>query len=434
MKHLIKTWLSGLKNNAIFIIFALTTLFFSVLMFPVSVNAETQRDHHENRLSEAELAQTLAPIALYPDSLLTHILISSTYPIEVIEADRWLAKHSDLTTQQIQYKVEGKSWDASVKALIAFPRVISKLSDELVWTQALGDAFLEDEKRVLDSIQTLRRRAEQAGSLDKMAHVQVSYELREIIIEAQDPAVIYVPYYDTRVVYGRWHWAYYPPVFWHKPAFVARHHKRFSWGYGVRISSHFFFSAFHWQNRHVMINKHHRKGYFPRKKIVSSHHAKRWSHRYKHEPKRRLKYQSKHYSKPQSIQKIKAREHTYHNKKGSRQYEHSRGNTYGHKAKHPVRKNVKTVNKTHRKVSNKNISKEVKKSRKEVKVVKTVHKNKSTRTVKTTVITSKKVTQRPSHATSKKVAQRSPQKTLKRTKKKHERNHQSRQEYVAKVR
>jgi len=257
----------------------LSTIFFVPSVFSASLEEQTEQ---ELVLSEAELAQTLAPIALYPDTLLTHILIASTYPIEVIEAERWLNKHSKLTTEQVVKKAAKKDWDASIKALLAFPRVITKLSEDLTWMQALGDAFLQDEARVLASIQTLRQQADQAGNLANMDNVKVIKERKVIIIEPAQPEIIYVPYYDTRVVYGRWHWTHYPPVYWHNPNYYAAHYGHFYWGHGVHISSHFYFSAFHWHNRHVIVNHYNRPGYHPRKKIVSSHSAKRWNHQPKH--------------------------------------------------------------------------------------------------------------------------------------------------------
>ncbi len=257
----------------------LSSTLFTTTAFSASLDAEEEQVFV---LSEAELAQTLAPIALYPDTLLTHILIASTYPIEVIEAERWLNKNSKLTAAQIEKKAEKKEWDASIKALLAFPRVITKLSEDLTWMQELGNAFLQDEARVLASIQSLRQQADQAGNLANMDNVTVIKEQRVIIIEPAQPEVIYVPYYDTRVVYGRWHWTHYPPIYWRNPNYYAAHYGHFYWGHGVHISSHFYFSAFHWNNRHVVVKHYNRPGYHSRKKIVSSHSAKRWNHQPKH--------------------------------------------------------------------------------------------------------------------------------------------------------
>ncbi len=310
-------WQMAFKGSTIFTLFLLVVVLLLTATSSSSVLAQQQQNSEatpsetELIISEAELAQTLAPIALYPDTLLTHILIASTDPIEVIQAERWLVKYSTLTTEQLQKKAEGKGWDVSVKALLPFPRVMSQLSEDLNWMQTLGDAFLQDEARVLSSIQTLRQQAEQAGSLASMENVQVIKEQQVIIIEPAQPTVIYVPYYDTRVVYGRWHWSHYPPVYWHNPHHYASYNGSFYWGHGVHISTHFFFSAFHWHNRHVVVSHSNRHGYHPRKKIVISHNAKRWHHQPKH--RRGVSYSSgsvkkKYYSARASVynkQKIK---------------------------------------------------------------------------------------------------------------------------------
>ncbi|MFT6692390.1 MAG: hypothetical protein ACJAXH_002928 [Colwellia sp.] len=279
---------TGLKYLSIIGILFLSLTLFTASAFSASLAEEAQ----EIFLSEAELAQTLAPIALYPDTLLTHILIASTYPIEVIEAERWLNKHAKLTASQVEKKVEKKGWDASIKALLVFPRVLGKLSEDLTWMLKLGDAFLQNEERVLASIQTLRQQADEAGSLANIDNVKVIKEQQIIIIEPAQPEIIYVPYYDTRLVYGRWYWAHYPPVYWHNPRYYAANHGSFYWGHGVHISSHFYFSTFNWHNRHVVVNHSNRSNranhqghyaaYHPRKKIVTSHQAKRWSHQPKH--------------------------------------------------------------------------------------------------------------------------------------------------------
>ncbi|WP_232771480.1 DUF3300 domain-containing protein [Colwellia sp. 12G3] len=303
---------SSLKVRPLMLLRIFSTLLLFLLstaMFTTAVTAQAYQEP-ESVLSEAELAQTLAPIALYPDTLLTHILIAATYPLEVIEAERWLTKHSTLTAEQLQNKAESKEWDASIKALLSFSGVMAKLSENLNWMQTLGDAFLQDESRVLASIQTLRQQAEKAGSLANMNNVQVIKEQQVIIIEPAQPEIIYVPYYDTRVVYGRWHWSHYPPVYWHHPNRYASYYGPFYWGHGVHISSQFFFSAFHWHNRHVVVSHYNRHGYHPRKKIVNSHHAKRWNHQPKH--RRGVAYSSgsvkkKYYSgRPSSMHQNKS--------------------------------------------------------------------------------------------------------------------------------
>lgn len=275
----------------------------------VSAQAFTQQEQNPQQqislekqlFSEAKLAQMLAPIALYPDSLLTHILIAATYPIEIVEAHRWLKKHEKLNPEQAAQSVKNFDWDASVKALIPFERILSRLSEDLSWTQQLGDAFLQDEARLLESIQTLREQAKLAGNLDKMDNMSVSYEDSNIIIEAREKEIVYVPYYDTRMVYGAWHWSSYPPVYWrpYRSVYVS-HYKPFYWHSGIHISFNYFFSAFHWHNRHVVVvnpyRVHHR--YYhqrPRRLIAHGGYAKRWAHQPAH--RKGVAYRSKYTSK-----------------------------------------------------------------------------------------------------------------------------------------
>jgi hypothetical protein len=254
----------------------------------MSVSSTFAAEQESEGFSDAELAQILAPIALYPDSLLTHILISSTYPIEVIEAYRWLQKNNSLSNEQRSQLLDEFDWDASVKALIPFEHVLSRLSEDLSWTQSLGDAFLQDESRLLLSIQTLRKQAKVAGSLKNMDKMDISYEDNNIIILPKEKEVVYIPYYDSRAVYGSWLWAGYPPVYWN-----SNHRRRggdfrhFYWASGIHITFNYFFSDFHWHNRHVVVVAPHRAHYRkhssrPRRLIVREGYAKRWSHKPSH--------------------------------------------------------------------------------------------------------------------------------------------------------
>ncbi len=272
-------------------------LFYLSLMISTFVSFSTLAEQDSEYFTDAELAQMLAPIALYPDSLLTHILIASTYPIEVIEAQRWVNKNDELNTKQKRKAIEDFDWDASVKALIPFKRILSRLSEDLSWTQALGDAFLQDESRLLLSIQTLRKQAKLAGSLKKMDNMDVRYEDNNIVILPKEKEVVYVPYYDSRMVYGSWFWAGYPPVYWHSPRHVrVSHYRPFYWNTGVHITFNYFFSAFHWHNRHVVVVAPHRSHYRkysqrPRRLISHGGYAKRWSHKPSH--RRGVAYRTK---------------------------------------------------------------------------------------------------------------------------------------------
>lgn len=278
-----------------------------------SVNAQDydQKDSafSGSQYSEGQLAQMLAPIALYPDSLLTHILIAATYPLEVVQAHRWQQSKQHLSTQKQIGKAEDKNWDPSVVALIAFPNVLQKLSDDLNWTQSLGDAFLQDEAQVLASIQMLRQEADNANSLEQMENMQVTRVSNQIVIEPVRKEIVYVPYYDPRTVYGYWRWYNYPPIYWAVyPGYVRPGYGHFYWRAGVHISFNYYFSAFHWHKRHVVVVHHHNSHrYRHHGRIVTSHGAKRWAHKPQHRRgvaysnnALRHKYNSHHPSRAQS--------------------------------------------------------------------------------------------------------------------------------------
>ncbi len=228
--------------------------------------------------SDAQLDSLLAPIALYPDTVLSHVLIASTYPLEVVEAERWARNNSRYKGEDAVNAVDNKDWDPSVKALVAFPDLLKRMSEDLDWTQQLGDAFLANEERVMDSIQKLRNRAYDSGSLDKVEHVRVIREERTIVIEPSVERVVYVPAYDTRVVYGHWWWADYPPVYWHYPSsyvFVSG----FYWGPRVYLGPRFYFSACHWhQRRVVVVDHHHHHRFYDSRSIVRHSNARHWHH------------------------------------------------------------------------------------------------------------------------------------------------------------
>jgi len=253
-------------------------------------------------ISQAELEQILAPIALYPDTVLSHILIASTYPIEVIQAERWATSNSNLQGSEAVEAVSNEDWDPSVKALVAFPQILKRLSEDLEWTQRLGDAFLQGEKQLLASVQILRQRAYDAGSLDQMDKVSVTREDDSIVIEPNKREVVYLPYYDSRVVYGPWHWSSYPPIYWDYPYYnhhyAGHHDNRFYWGPRVNISFGFFFSSFHWRNHHIVriSNNHYRPhNYYNHNQIVSHQYAERWAHNPSH--RRGVAYQAAYINK-----------------------------------------------------------------------------------------------------------------------------------------
>lgn len=166
-----------------------------------------------------QLDQLLAPIALYPDPLLGQILMAATYPLEVVQAERWVMdpNNAALTGDALTAALQNQDWDPSVKSLIPFPQILQMMNDRLDWMQQLGDAFLGQQAQVMDSVQRLRSRAQAAGTLASNAQQTVTPQGQIIVVEPANPGVIYVPVYDPTVVYGVWPYPDYPPVYFPPP-------------------------------------------------------------------------------------------------------------------------------------------------------------------------------------------------------------------------
>ena len=184
---------------------------------------------------QEELDQILAPIALYPDPLISQILMASTYPLEVIQADRWAKQNAKLKGDALTKALEQQNWDPSVKSLVNFSQVLTMMSEKLDWTQKLGDAFLADQKVVLDTIQKLRAKAQESGNLKTTQEQTVIVEEKIIKIEPANPQVIYVPSYNPTVVYGAWPYPAYPPYYYYPPGYVAT--SMFAFGAGVAMGA-----------------------------------------------------------------------------------------------------------------------------------------------------------------------------------------------------
>src|SRR2546425_1616086 len=206
--------------------------------------------------TQQQLDQILAPVALYPDSLLSQILMASTYPLEIVEAARWTKANPNLKGDDAVKAAEQNGWDPSVNSLVAFPQVLTMMDSNLSWTERLGDAFLAQQPQVMETVQNLRQRAYAAGNLRSNDQVRVDQQGQTIVIEPPNPQVVYVPYYDPRVVYGPWWWPEYPPVYWGpwlgyfvRPGFGVG----FAWGVGITVGAGFFFGAFDWPHRHIRV-------------------------------------------------------------------------------------------------------------------------------------------------------------------------------------
>lgn len=173
--------------------------------------------------TQQELDQLLAPIALYPDALLAQILMASTYPLEVVQAARWVKANPKLTGGALEDALAKQPWDPAVKSLAAVPNVLQQMNDQLEWTQKLGDAFLAQQQAVMDTVQVLRAKAHVAGNLKTTEQQVVTTRVQETqtiyVVESAQPEVVYVPTYNPAVAYGSW-WYPYPPYSMYPPSYV----------------------------------------------------------------------------------------------------------------------------------------------------------------------------------------------------------------------
>jgi hypothetical protein len=244
----------------IVLIFAL-----ALVLIPSALPAEeNEQTGPPQTYSQEELAQMLAPIALYPDALLSQILMAAAYPFEVAEADRWLTNNPFVTGDDLDEALQAKDWDVSVLALCHYPKVLAMMSENLSWTASLGDAFTYQEEEVMDTVQELRNRAYEAGNLATNDEQKVIVEERLIHIEPYSYDYFYVPAYDPYYVYGTWWLPLFPPfaiffpgLFVSGPGII--YSPRIEVGFGV-----FGWSHFNWRARRIIITDIHKTRKFNR--------------------------------------------------------------------------------------------------------------------------------------------------------------------------
>jgi hypothetical protein len=216
---------------------ALRLLFCLVLGFAGVAQART--------FSQPELDALLAPIALYPDPVLSNVLDAAQYPDQVREAAAWTRDNPQLKGDEAMRALGPVQWPQSVKALAAFPDVLARMDESPQWLQDLGDAYRAHGPYVMDTVQQLRRRAQSNGNLQSNDQQRVYEDNGAVIVQPVYPQVVYVPYYDPFVVYGAWWWpAYRPVVFRPWPVF------------GVHISFGFFAARCDWHARQVVVVSH----------------------------------------------------------------------------------------------------------------------------------------------------------------------------------
>jgi hypothetical protein len=174
-------------------------------------SSNASADEQTAKIPADQLDSLVAPIALYPDPLLSQVLVASTYPLEIIQLQQWLEKNKNLKDKALVDAVSKQPWDPSIQAMAALPEVVKRLADDVQWTTDLGNAFLAQQGDVMDAIQRMRQKAQNKGALQSNQQIKVETRTVEnnktvIIIEQASPEVIYVPVYDPVYVYG-------PPVY-----------------------------------------------------------------------------------------------------------------------------------------------------------------------------------------------------------------------------
>jgi uncharacterized membrane protein YgcG len=237
---------------------------------------------------QEELDQMLAPIALYPDSLLAQVLMASTYPLEVVQADRWAQQNKELQGDALAEELEKQDWDPSVKSLVQFPDVLAMMGEKLDWTQKLGDAFLAQQEDVTNTVQNLRRKAKEANNLNTTKEQVVKVEKEVIIIESASPQVVYVPVYNPVVVYGSWWWPHYPPYYYYPPYYPRPTLYGFATGVAIGVAWGYAWGQWNWHSHSVNVNINRNINY--NKNINRDRYAKQYGSRegqWKHNPEHR---------------------------------------------------------------------------------------------------------------------------------------------------
>ncbi|WP_108681350.1 DUF3300 domain-containing protein [Methyloceanibacter sp. wino2] len=234
----------------------------------------------DTQLSQAELEQLVAPIALYPDPLLANVLIASTYPLEIVQAERWYQKNKDLKGDALQKAVAGQDWDDSIKDLVSVPDALEMLNKDLDWTQKLGDAVLAQQSDVMNAVQALRARAKENGTLESnpqqtvtvtqtvvqnntgsssggAASTQAAAPQEVIAIQPTNPEKIYVPYYEPSVAYGAWPYPSYQPYYFPPPpgyAFGSALATGLVWSAGFAIGNAIWGNDINWGRNDINVN------------------------------------------------------------------------------------------------------------------------------------------------------------------------------------
>jgi len=183
-----------------------------------------QAEEEGARVPAEQLDSLVAPIALYPDPLLSQTLVASTYPLEIIQLQQWLGKNKNLKDQALADAVKKQNWDPSIQAMAALPDVVKQLAENITWTTDLGNAFLAQQSDVMAAVQRMRKKAQDVGNLKSSEQQKVETKVVEsqqvIVIEQASPEIVYVPSYNPTVVYGAAVYPY-PPIAYPPPGYYA---------------------------------------------------------------------------------------------------------------------------------------------------------------------------------------------------------------------
>ncbi|HZV47518.1 MAG TPA: DUF3300 domain-containing protein [Thermodesulfovibrionales bacterium] len=228
----------------------------AIFMIPAGISAQDSGEPEDqpDKFKKEELVQMLAPIALYPDSLIAQILMASTYPLEVVEAERWMRQNKELRGVALDAALRQKNWDSSVQSLCHFPDILFAMSEILDQTRKLGDAFLRQEDEVMATIKELRYKAQEQGNLKTTENQEVIIEQDTIFIQPTNPEVIYVPVYDPLYVYGPWWYPAYPPYYWYYPSGYVVSGGYIGFGPPVYFGLGFSWAWFDWHTHHIHVD------------------------------------------------------------------------------------------------------------------------------------------------------------------------------------
>jgi hypothetical protein len=239
-------------------------------------------------LTPDQLDDLVAPVALYPDPLVSQILVASTYPLELVQALQWLQRNPSLTGAALTQAAEQQNWDPSIQALVIFPDLVKRLNQDITWTTNLGNAFLGQQADVMDAVQRMRAKAQQAGKLSSTPQQTVTTTSDngqpEIMIQPANPQVIYLPNYDPAYFWGPP--LYYPYASWFYPPYGGGAY----WGFGMGIPMGLYFGGgwggwggwgwgFGWGGHNIMVNNSFIHRYnFNSRGIGSLNGTSAWSH------------------------------------------------------------------------------------------------------------------------------------------------------------